>query len=172
MHLDRKLLRKFWLYLQQKQVFTLSPPPLQHFLKYFLLLAVTDDSRKSYQEAFDIAKAKMQPTHPIRLGLALNFSVFYYEILNSPDRACHLAKQVSLWSKTKFSTVLLTVLSDQTKLFYYFTKTLLHLVRIFLLIAVQFYYQQHWQRYLETNLEFYRELFWYFLDTLYYLACS
>jgi len=27
--------------------------------------------------------------------LALNFSVFYYEILNSPDRACSLAKQVS-----------------------------------------------------------------------------
>ena len=27
------------------------------------------------------------------MGLALNFSVFYYEILNSPDRACHLAKQ-------------------------------------------------------------------------------
>merc|ERR1712023_462498 len=52
----------------------------------------TDDSRKSYQEAFDIAKSKMQPTHPIRLGLALNFSVFYYEILNSPDRACHLVK--------------------------------------------------------------------------------
>ena len=60
---------------------------------------VVEESQKSYQEAFDIAKSKMQPTHPIRLGLALNFSVFYYEILSSPDRACHLAKQVSflLW---------------------------------------------------------------------------
>lgn len=34
----------------------------------------------------------LQPTNPIRLGLALNFSVFYYEILNSPERACRLAK--------------------------------------------------------------------------------
>jgi len=52
-----------------------------------------DDSQKAYQDAFEISKAKMQPTHPIRLGLALNFSVFYYEILNSPDKACQLAKQ-------------------------------------------------------------------------------
>lgn len=44
----------------------------------------------------DIALADLAPTHPIRLGLALNFSVFYYEILNSPDRACNLAKQVYL----------------------------------------------------------------------------
>lgn len=44
----------------------------------------------------DIANAELAPTHPIRLGLALNFSVFYYEILNSPDRACNLAKQVKI----------------------------------------------------------------------------
>jgi len=55
--------------------------------------AVIGDSQKAYQDAFDVSKSKMQPTHPIRLGLALNFSVFYYEILNSPDKACQLAKQ-------------------------------------------------------------------------------
>ena len=78
-------------------VSTQGPPVTnKQFTKSILSLAVTDDSRKSYQEAFDIAKSKMQPTHPIRLGLALNFSVFYYEILSSPDRACHLAKQVGL----------------------------------------------------------------------------
>jgi len=54
---------------------------------------VVGESQKSYQAALDIAKEQMPPTHPIRLGLALNFSVFFYEILNAPDRACHLAKQ-------------------------------------------------------------------------------
>jgi 14-3-3 protein beta/theta/zeta len=54
---------------------------------------VVEESEKSYQAALDIAKAQMQPTHPIRLGLALNYSVFFYEILSAPDRACHLAKQ-------------------------------------------------------------------------------
>jgi len=54
---------------------------------------VVAESQKSYQEAFDIAKEQMQPTHPIRLGLALNFSVFFYEIINAPDKACQLAKQ-------------------------------------------------------------------------------
>jgi len=50
------------------------------------------NSLTSYKEASEAAQ-ELDPTHPIRLGLALNFSVFYYEILNSPDRACQLAKQ-------------------------------------------------------------------------------
>jgi len=52
-----------------------------------------ENSLVAYKSAFDVALTELPPTHPIRLGLALNFSVFYYEILNSPDRACMLAKQ-------------------------------------------------------------------------------
>lgn len=51
------------------------------------------EALEAYNSASTIANQGLAPTHPIRLGLALNFSVFYYEILNSPDRACHLAKQ-------------------------------------------------------------------------------
>jgi len=69
---------------------------------YFRYLAefATGNERKTsaecslvaYKSASDHANQDLPPTHPIRLGLALNFSVFYYEILNSPDRACRLAK--------------------------------------------------------------------------------
>jgi len=52
-----------------------------------------EKSLLAYKTANDIAITELPPTHPIRLGLALNFSVFYYEILNSADRACQLAKQ-------------------------------------------------------------------------------
>ncbi|KAL8514033.1 hypothetical protein ACS0TY_013229 [Phlomoides rotata] len=51
-----------------------------------------EESLKAYEAATSSAATDLAPTHPIRLGLALNFSVFYYEILNSPERACHLAK--------------------------------------------------------------------------------
>lgn len=46
-----------------------------HLVVYFFL-----------QAASTTAEAELPPTHPIRLGLALNFSVFHYEIMNSPER--------------------------------------------------------------------------------------
>ncbi|XP_070572379.1 14-3-3 protein epsilon-like [Ptychodera flava] len=51
-----------------------------------------ENSLVAYKAASDTAVQELASTNPIRLGLALNFSVFYYEILNSPDRACRLAK--------------------------------------------------------------------------------
>merc|ERR1711865_190527 len=48
---------------------------------------------EAYKDASGVSNSELAPTHPIRLGLALHFSVFYYEIMNSPDRACQLAKQ-------------------------------------------------------------------------------
>ncbi|GAB4844921.1 14-3-3 protein 10 [Ancistrocladus abbreviatus] len=55
--------------------------------------AAAEDTMMAYKAAQDIALADLPPTHPIRLGLALNFSVFYYEILNASDKACSMAKQ-------------------------------------------------------------------------------
>jgi 14-3-3 protein epsilon len=49
-------------------------------------------ARESYQAALDVAKVELAPTHPTRLGLALNFSVFYYEILQKSDEACQMAR--------------------------------------------------------------------------------
>jgi len=45
-----------------------------------------------YEQAFKLAEKTLEPTHPTRLGLALNFSVCYYEILKKPQEACDLAK--------------------------------------------------------------------------------
>jgi 14-3-3 protein epsilon len=54
--------------------------------------AAAEKALESYKSASEISQ-ELLPTNPIRLGLALNFSVFYYEIMNSPDNAIQLAKQ-------------------------------------------------------------------------------
>lgn len=57
---------------------------------------IIDESEKAYEKAFSASSegpGSMKPTHPIRLGLALNFSVFYYEIRDDHRKACELAKK-------------------------------------------------------------------------------
>lgn len=44
---------------------------------------IVESSRQAYQQAFDLATQHMLPTDPIRLGLVLNFSVFYFGKLSS-----------------------------------------------------------------------------------------
>merc|ERR1712087_320013 len=51
-----------------------------------------EDARVAYQEATNVAEKDLAVTHPIRLGLALNYSVFQYEVLANPDEACKMAR--------------------------------------------------------------------------------
>jgi 14-3-3 protein epsilon len=53
-----------------------------------------DEALTAYKAASELALGDdgLPTTHPIRLGMALNFSVFYYEILNKKDEAVKLAK--------------------------------------------------------------------------------
>ena len=45
-----------------------------------------------YTQASDISIKDLGACNPIRLGLALNFSVFYYEVMNNHKRACELGE--------------------------------------------------------------------------------
>ncbi|KAL3319017.1 hypothetical protein Ciccas_002317 [Cichlidogyrus casuarinus] len=56
--------------------------------------SVVKEAQEAYQAATEKAKNDLATTHPIRLGLALNYSVFYYEILQNPQEAHKLAKNV------------------------------------------------------------------------------
>jgi len=51
-----------------------------------------NNSHSYYKMAFELSKKVLLPTHPIRLGLALNYSVCFYEILKDKKKACELAK--------------------------------------------------------------------------------
>jgi len=54
---------------------------------------VVAQANKAYHEAFEVSEVDLKPTNPIRLGLALNYSVFHYEIRSQPQEACKLAKK-------------------------------------------------------------------------------
>merc|ERR1712046_158655 len=51
-----------------------------------------NNAKLAYEEAQKVAEKDLAVTHPIRLGLALNFSVFQYEVLSNPDEACKMAR--------------------------------------------------------------------------------
>jgi len=69
------------------------------YYRYKAEVATGDDresivtlSNDAYKDAYTLAKGSMASTHPIRLGLALNYSVFHYEIRNDHEEACKMAK--------------------------------------------------------------------------------
>jgi 14-3-3 protein epsilon len=87
---------------------------------------VADRANEAYQEATKVATSDLSPTQPIRLGLALNYSVFYYEIMNLPKEACLLAKkafddalaEIDALSEDSYrdSTVIMQLLRDNMNL--------------------------------------------------------
>ena len=85
-------------------------------------------SLDAYKLAYKLAMNTLEPTHPTRLGLALNFSVYFRDVLNSPERACHLAKHAfdeavavldqESESTTRDSIMILQLLRDDLILWY------------------------------------------------------
>ncbi|GMP94879.1 hypothetical protein CsSME_00044153 [Camellia sinensis var. sinensis] len=81
--------------------------------RYLAEFKVGDERKEAAEDTMNAYKA---PTHPIRLGLALNFSVFYYEILNSSDKAS-IAELDTLGEESyKDSTLIMQLLRDNLTL--------------------------------------------------------
>ena len=64
---------------------------LAEFAKQDIKEEHANHAEAAYKEATSKA-AELAPTHPIRLGLALNHSVFLYEVQSKTEEACSLAK--------------------------------------------------------------------------------
>ncbi|OQS55713.1 hypothetical protein EHP00_455 [Ecytonucleospora hepatopenaei] len=50
-----------------------------------------EEAMEAYKKAIEYSKALLS-TDPLRLGLSLNYSVFFYEIMEDADKACKIAK--------------------------------------------------------------------------------
>lgn len=69
------------------------------YYRYIAEFASGDEKNKtaqkaqdSYEEAHVLAQNCLTATHPMRLGLALNYSVFHYEIKQNANKACKMAR--------------------------------------------------------------------------------
>merc|ERR1712038_1117297 len=67
--------------------------------RYVAEFRTGDDRKKAansaceaYKAAQEVASKDLAVTHPIRLGLALNFSVFEYEVMEQKEEACKMAR--------------------------------------------------------------------------------
>ena len=85
----------------------------------------SDMAIEDYTEALNIAQSKLATIHPTRLKLALNLSVFYYEILNNKQKGSALAKQALDDANAEFenlsddfrdSTLIMQLLKDKLTL--------------------------------------------------------
>jgi len=84
-------------YLKKLEAQTFFLKMLGDYWRYLSEAEQTDDSVKhadeNYTNAWKMAKSFMAPTHPTRLGLALNSSVFVQEIQRDTNKAQRIAKE-------------------------------------------------------------------------------
>mmetsp|Transcript_39932 Transcript_39932/g.79957 ORF Transcript_39932/g.79957 Transcript_39932/m.79957 type:complete len:265 (-) Transcript_39932:366-1160(-) len=91
------------------------------------LKEATAKAHNAYKEATAVAEEKLRPTHPIRLGLALNYSVFLFEGADQQKEACahanaafeaSIAELDSLTDKEEYhdSTLIMQLLKDNLTL--------------------------------------------------------
>ncbi|OMJ73243.1 hypothetical protein SteCoe_28120 [Stentor coeruleus] len=87
----------------------------------------SNNAKNCYQEAYDKSIETLDSTHPTRLGLALNFSVFNYEIMSQKTEACAMAQKAfdeaiqnleNLTDETAYkdSTMILQLIRDNLSL--------------------------------------------------------
>jgi len=69
------------------------------YYRYLVESAADDEKREYAEKAFEAYKTayryaldSLPAAHTTRLGLALNFAVFFHDVQKSPEKACHLAK--------------------------------------------------------------------------------
>ena len=64
------------------------------YFRYMAEAGEAEEIQKSYEAYMNASSAakNLPVNNPVRLGLALNFSVFYYELKKEPTKACELAK--------------------------------------------------------------------------------
>ena len=64
-----------------------------YYHRYYAEIDAGEDQKKfaleAYTKASEFVHTTLAPTHPIGLGLVLNFSVFYYEILKNLEKGCN-----------------------------------------------------------------------------------
>jgi len=81
--------------LQECQVFYLKMigDYYRYLTEAFPIDKYKENCSQFYEDAMNIAEEALEATHPTRLGLALNYSVCHFEILEQPGKACELAKK-------------------------------------------------------------------------------
>jgi len=87
---------------------------------------LSDLALQAYESSSNEMVHTFTPTHPIRLGMALSYSVFYYEVLGQHERACEVARrafddaiadlEMLTEENYKDSTIIMSLLRDNLTL--------------------------------------------------------